>query len=389
MKRLIFILILLLFTNAVAEAQNGGFVRVQNNELRGGDNRKIYLNGVNFGNWLLWEGWMSGGGFTKESDIKARLREMLGAADYQNFLDEYYRNFITEADVRQVAANGFNVIRLPVNYRIFEGGETDGFTLLDDLIAWCERHKIYLIIDLHSAPGGQTPYFIADPSGASLWESEANRRQTLEIWKKIAARYRDKKIIAGYDLLNEPDVKDSKILIAFYAEIIKAVRSQDKNHLLIVEGNKLAKDFTGFPAKMDDNQIYSYHYYTWFGENNKRKPLQSIVKTLNSNLPLWCGEWGEDTPPNLSETAAVIRELPNDAGMSFWTWKKVAKDNKHLSFYSINAGGEWQKVIDWACKQRLFKPTKNEIKRGTEDFLRAIRIDDCTFNRSTKTALNF
>ena len=140
---------------------------------------------------------------------------------------------------------------------------------------------------------------------------------------------------------------------------------------------------------MDANQIYSYHFYAWFGERRKQQALQSIIKTLNSKLPLWCGEWGEDTPENLRGVRAAIKALPNDAGMSFWTWKRVSKQNNHFPFYRVNVGAEWQKVINWATGWKIFKPNRTEVKKGTEDFLKAIQAENSVFNRNTKNALGF
>ena len=65
---------------------------------------------------------------------------------------------------------------------------------------------MYVILDLHAAPGGQgmdqgiSDY---DPSKPSLWESEANRDKTVALWQRIAAYYAEEPWIAGYDLINE------------------------------------------------------------------------------------------------------------------------------------------------------------------------------------------
>lgn len=81
----------------------------------------------------------------------------------------------------------------------------DGFQRLDSLMAWCRESSIYLILDMHDAPGGQTGDNIDDSYGYPwLMTSEAIQQQFVEIWKKIAAHYKNKPVILGYDLLNEP-----------------------------------------------------------------------------------------------------------------------------------------------------------------------------------------
>ncbi len=87
----------------------------------------------------------------------------------------------------------------------FEYNE-EGFKTIDTLLTWCEENEMYLILDLHAAPGGQSAGGIADynPSNPSLWESEVNKNYTVELWKTLAERYDDEEWIGGYDLINEP-----------------------------------------------------------------------------------------------------------------------------------------------------------------------------------------
>jgi aryl-phospho-beta-D-glucosidase BglC (GH1 family) len=80
--------------------------------------------------------------------------------------------------------------------------------MVDQLLDWCEANEIYLILDLHAAPGGQgkdaniSDY---DPEKPSLWESSENQRKTISLWKKLAERYANEPWIGGYDLINEPN----------------------------------------------------------------------------------------------------------------------------------------------------------------------------------------
>ena len=65
---------------------------------------------------------------------------------------------------------------------------------------------MYVILDMHAAPGGQgrnSEISDYDPSKPSLWESERNKTKLVQLWKKIAERYKDNKWIGGYDLINE------------------------------------------------------------------------------------------------------------------------------------------------------------------------------------------
>ncbi len=358
------------------------FMRLENNSLVTPSGIPITLKSVNLGGWLLWEGWIFGGGFTKESVIKNRLLQLLGSEEYNNFLSRFYENYITEKDIALIAARGFNSIRLPFNYRIFtaeDSGYIDGFKKMDEVIRWCKKYNLYLIPDMHAAPGGQNNLFISDPENSKLWSSIDDQQQTYDLWMKIAERYKNDTTISGYDLLNEPDINNTSTLVNFYSNLVKSIRSVDKNHLLIIEGNKMAHSFKGFPAKFDDNQIYSYHYYAWFGENNKPKNIREITSDVKTDLPFWCGEWGEDTPQNLKEIDALLPQQPNPCGNSFWTWKRVYKNNNRYPVYSIHSTANWDKIMSWVT-WKLSKPTKGQTAKGIEEFLNAIQIENCEHN---------
>ena len=101
---------------------------------------------------------------------------------------------------------GFNNIRLRMPYNLFtlpieaeplKDNHTwlgKGFSIVDSLLDWCAAKEIYLILDLHAAPGGKgynTDISDYDDSKPSLWESKENRDKTVAFWKKIAERYKD------------------------------------------------------------------------------------------------------------------------------------------------------------------------------------------------------
>ena len=232
---------------------------------------------------------------------------------------------------------------------------------------------------MHAAPGGQNNAFISDPENIKLWGPGDNQQQTYELWMKIADRYKNDTTIAGYDLLNEPDVNNTSTVVNFYTSLVKSIRSVDKNHLLIIEGNKMAHCFKGFPEKFDDDQIYSYHYYAWFGENNKSRSIRKITSDIKTDLPFWCGEWGEDTRQNLKEIYTLLLQQSNLCGTSFWTLKRVYKNNSRYPVYSIYSTANWDKIMSWVT-WKLSRPTKEQITKGIEEFLNAIQIENCRDN---------
>ena len=126
---------------------------------------------------------------------------------------------------------------------------------------------MYLMIDLHAAPGGQgynADISDYDTTKYSLWESEHNQSKTVDLWRRISQRYKDKEWIAGYDLINEPnwEIPEGNIIDQIYMErITDAIRNEGDKHILFIEGNWFANDFTGLTPPWDDNIVYSPHKY--------------------------------------------------------------------------------------------------------------------------------
>lgn len=386
-------LFLFIFLVALLPAQTG-FIHLQDKKLVDGSNKAVSLYGVNLGGWLLWEGWIWGGKFKKESLIKSRMVELFGAAQAEKYIEQYYTDFITEKDVKAIAAMGMNAVRLPINHSLFEKDEApgvirpEGFAHIDSLVAWCRRAKVYAILDLHAAPGGQSPYFISDPDDQNLWKDMQNRTRTLAVWKALAERYANEEWVGGYDLLNEPIPGDEALLLQLYKELAATIRSVDKNHLLILEGKAFATKFGFFTAPIDNNQLFSFHFYTWFTANPAKKLEEYHQFAQSMNVPLWCGEWGEDKPEKLSSNLALLSSSSyNFCGSAFWTWKRVEKDVNRPALNRIMLTEESAALIKWLNGSGK-KPDATTAKKAMEDFLAALALDKTQQNEAVKKVLS-
>ena len=150
--------------------------------------------------------------FNQSIDIDLCFREMVGPDAAADFWKAFKDNYVTRDDIRFIAECGANTIRLPFNYRLFTdedymglSSDQDGFRRIDDVVSWCREFGLYLILDMHDAPGGQTGDNIDDGYGYPwLFESERSQQLFCDIWKRIAERYSDEPVILGYELMNEP-----------------------------------------------------------------------------------------------------------------------------------------------------------------------------------------
>jgi hypothetical protein len=356
-----------LFSSTAAQA--GGWLRVQGTEIVDDSGAPVILRGMGLGGWMLQEGYMLKlGEVGQQHRIRAKLVELVGEERTATFYRAWLDNHTTESDIAQMAAWGFNSVRLPIHFDQLTlpadeepkpGKDTwheEGFQRIDKLLAWSEKHGLYLILDLHAAPGGQGNDLAIsdrDPARPSLWESEENQRKTVALWTKLAARYRDEPWIGGYDLINEPnwsfatpgkgngcDETESKAVWDLQQRITVSIRGVDAKHMIIVEGNCWGNNYKGLPPAWDANMVLSFHKY-W--NRNDAGSVADIVKLRTSyGRPVWLGESGENSNVWFRDAIALVEG--EGIGWNFWPLKKIGF-NQPLE---IAAGDGWMKIVAWA-----------------------------------------
>ena len=317
--------------------------------------KKIVLNGVNLGNWLLWETWM---GFVPEYthdwahyDTLEVLTERFGAEKTAEIEKVFMDNFITEDDIAQIEKLGFNCVRVPFWYRNFmnEDGtwltenhnENPGFMRIDWLIETCEKYGIYIILDMHGAPGGQSKNHSTGKAGRNeLYEVESKMNSCVELWTTIAERYKDNKTIAVYDLLNEPQNNGgysgdysweagSQEAAAqtnkAYDILYKAIRKVDNNHIISFEGI-WSTDVLPNPEECGyENVMYQLHIY-----DKSTDMIRYRVKELRKirrewSVAVYNGEYNNGE----NEYFAQMLYKLYDINRTKWNYK------------TYNAGSQW------------------------------------------------
>ena len=203
-------------TGGTGETEKGpsvSFVRIEGQDLIEPNGNKLFIQGTNLGNWLNPEGYMFGFDKTNSAHF---INEMLCQLTGPDFAAEFWRNFkdnyVTRADIQFIKQTGANTIRLPFHYKLFTDEDymgltstQDGFARVDSLVEWCREAGLYLILDMHDAPGGQTGDNIDDSYGYPwLFESEVSQNLFCDIWRRIASKYKNEPVILGYELCNEP-----------------------------------------------------------------------------------------------------------------------------------------------------------------------------------------
>jgi hypothetical protein len=386
----------LIFSGDIAVSQ--GFLKADGKQIVNEKGENVLLRGIGLGGWMLQEPYMfqlsevAG----TQTEIKSKISELIGQKNCDEFYTLFMNNMISEKDIDALKKWGFNSIRLPMHYNLFtlpvdkepvkdqNSWVETGFKLTDNLLSWCRKNKIYLILDLHTTPGGQgndRPIADIDTLKPRLWESEANQKKTIALWKKLAERYKDEEWIGGYDLINETNYKldGNEPLKKLFSEITQEIRIVDKKHIIFIEGNQFANDYTGLTPPWDNNMAYSFHKY-W-----NPTTVETIQKYLDLrekyNVPLWMGESGENN--NEWFKAAVNLFESNNIGWSWWTIKKIDSES---SLMTISKPAGYQKIIDyWAGKGP--KPSVQEARATFMELAENVKYENCKINNDVLEAL--
>jgi hypothetical protein len=377
----------LLFWAGSLSAQS--FLHADGQNMVDESGKKVLLQGVGLGNWMLPEGymWKFGENGDRPRKIEKIVSDYLGQEKAAKFWKTYRRNFITEADIKRIAELGYNSVRPALNSRLFitEGENNvfvdEGFELLDNLVSWCKKYHIYVIIDMHGAPGGQTGQNIDDSpkDEPELFMNPKNEELLVKLWVKIADRYKDEPNVAAYDLLNEPlpertgaAAKYKDQLVPMYEKLIKAIRAVDKKHMFTLEGYNWANNWSTFDRKLDDNMFFQFHYYCWNDPDNLNDISGFLKKRDQLNTPVWVGETGERNNTIYFATTQYFEK--NNIGWSFWPWKKMETVNTPFSYKSPDG---WDEIVRYSRKGG--NPNSANAEKIFGDLLENIKIENCTY----------
>ncbi len=272
----------------------------------------IQLKGINYGNWLIQEGWMTpnslgakynnDGTFLKvneegiveeyepvfNEDLENALNNNpnLTLEQVNNLWDIWYKSYCTEDDFKKIKDLGFNMIRLPMYYKNFMEGDDlnltmkeEPFKLIDWFLEMAKKYELYVILDLHGVVGGQSGYEHSGTSKHEFWDNKVYQDEMIYLWENIVKHYKYERndlaeTIAAYDLINEPTLDGSvtkKKQWKVMDKIYKAIRKIDIDHVISIEG---CWRFTNLPNPKKygwENVLYQYHIYNWDYNTNKNE----------------------------------------------------------------------------------------------------------------------
>ncbi len=292
------------------------WLEVSGNQIINQKGDTVYLRGFGLGGMLHMENFIDGYPANEEA-MREGLLNVLGEKKYNLFFDTFLKSYFTEPDAEYIHSLGLNLVRIPINYHLFEDDmnprviKEGAFEHLDRVIALCAKHQIYTIIDLHALPGFQNQNWHSDnPTHKALfWKHKDFQDRALHLWEVIAEHYKNQPWVAGYDLINEPADPTGEKLFPYYKRLQDTIRKIDPNHILFLEGDRYATDFSKF-TEVWDNVVYTNHDYAgpgfirggdypgytgnrYFDKDTLENDFLIKSKFMFSrHVPLWVGEFG-------------------------------------------------------------------------------------------------
>lgn len=290
------------------------------------------IRGTNLGNWLVLERWMQEDIFVQTDALdetwlyrKGKLEEIRAAITYHR--DTY----ITEADFKNIATHGLNMVRIPVPYFIF--GDVKPYIgcieYLDKAFVWAEKYNLKILVDLHTAPGGQNGYDNGGITGVCKWCKQPESVEfCLTVLERLAKRYGQHKNLFGIEVLNEPiswsvyltsptrksavdkeEAKGSsyvpmKFLKKFYLEAYQRLRRilPEEKVICFHDGFRLVRWNAFFRKNKMKNVLLDTHIYIHAME--QIVPIHSLwvyklyiqiekmkIQLTQRNVPVVVGEW--------------------------------------------------------------------------------------------------
>ncbi|MEW5894572.1 MAG: cellulase family glycosylhydrolase [Candidatus Omnitrophota bacterium] len=246
---------------------------------------EIVFKGVNLGNLFLIEPEFSGlgGNFTPDNpldDDDYGIRQtLISRFGSDELLTQYQQAYVDESDIDRLMMMGVNLVRLPIYHLavLDNSGKYTRFDELDRIVDLCSDRGIYVLLDLHGAPGAQSREVHSGQLDFNkLFENSTEgimyRTQTVAFWRALASHYRDNVFVLGYDLLNEPygalehdpTLRAANGLWSLYNDLYRAIRLIDPNHLIVMESVPSEHDWDTLPSPKLyrwKNVMYQFHYY--------------------------------------------------------------------------------------------------------------------------------
>ncbi len=180
----------------------------------------------------------------------------------------YDPDLITERDVKQIASWGYDHIRLPFSYEVVVDDDkpnefSQGIAVLDNVLCWCKKYGLKLILDMHKVPGYE---FMNVDSGkpSPFFEEESYQEFFYEIWRMLTRRYIQEGDNLAFELVNEVAIDDADLWNGIAEKAIRAIHEIDPDRIILFGGIYYNSVYYMKEMKIfedDPYVVYNFHFY--------------------------------------------------------------------------------------------------------------------------------
>ncbi|KAF5013734.1 hypothetical protein FDECE_275 [Fusarium decemcellulare] len=361
--------------------------------LQKGPNNKRWLSGnakirgVNLGSLFIYEPWIDSGEWAntgcagEKSEFDCVMNKGQETAD--KGFQGHWERWITQSDLDEMVSYGLNTIRVPLGYWFKEDlvdqsehFPRGGLSYLTQLCGWASDRGLYIILDLHGAPGAQEPNqpFTGQYAPEVGFYNDHNYGRAVE-WLEwivdIVHTQNEYRNVGMIELVNEPlnwDKAVDSLRQTFYPNAIQAIRKVEDN-LKVANNDRLHIQMmgslwgSGNPTEfLSDTTFTAYddHRYLKWDTSVEVSQDAYIQKSCsddrNTDGPTIVGEWSIAVPDNVEQTdawkpqdhkdfytkwfsAQVHAYEQHTLGWVFWTWKASLGDDYRWSYRdAVRAG---------------------------------------------------
>lgn len=286
-------------------------------------------------------------------------------------------------DAAENAGQGANAVRIPLRWwglypgrvanidsrddRAPAGVNPGNLKHLDDMVRWASASKLWIILFIDS-DCGQNSLQVSDlkafcdptgkyPQGHNFWSDPDARKRFIEVWRFIAARYKDTPYLGFFEPLPEPNPQGvaSAQIAAFYDEVMRNIREVAPGVPFIVGGRVYQARATPEvynPAWKD--VVYTCNLFLFAGKgeqataNFRNRANELLEMRQKYKVPVFVQQVGvrpvED--PDGSITRAVLQHLVQQRiGFTYWEYRGSDNPDEYAVHY--RRGNAWVPKRIW------------------------------------------
>lgn len=236
---------------------------------------------------------------------------------------EHYNSFVLQEDIMRIKLDGFDHVRLPVDYEVFETEDgiykKDGFELVEKIITWCATYGLDIIIDLHKVFGYDFNN-AGDSCKNNLFGNENLQQRFLNLWNKISKTFSNFTNVA-FEILNEVVEKENTDSWNFLIKKTVAVIRKNAPDTIIIYGGiqwNSANTLKFLEQPADKNIIWTFHFYEpLLFTHQKAYWVPAIKDCEDITYPGTMESYREKSIPIGYQGEAVVKCASAKMGISF------------------------------------------------------------------------